>query len=105
VAVAAGPNDVAHGPLAVVADIDVEGVLAHDLCDGGDDLGLAVLCGEAQGGEEGADLGPVGAVRVGEVREGEADVGEGEGVGVQDELLDELGEGFRGEVVVGGCGL
>lgn len=89
VAVAAGADDIADGPVSVLLDVDFAGMVLHDfgaLCD---DLGLTVLAAQAEGGEEGSDLGRVGAVMLCEVVEGEAGVVEREGGRVGDEFLEE----------------
>lgn len=88
-AVAACADDIADGPVSVLLDVDFAGMVLHDLGALCDDLGLAVLAAQAEGGEKGADLGRVGAVMLCEVVEGEAGVVEREGVRVGDEFLEE----------------
>ena len=90
--VSAGPDNVADGPLPVLLDVDFAGMVLHDLGALCDNLGLAVLAGQAECCEKGADLGRVGAVMLCEVVEGEAGVGEREGGRVGDEFLEERGE-------------
>lgn len=95
-AVSSRSNNVADGPVAVVPNVNRQGMLLHDLRAFGNDSRLAVLSCQSQRREERSNLRRVCAVGFSEVVEGGPGVVESEGRGVQDELLEQYGEGFGG---------
>lgn len=96
VPVASRSDNVADGSVAVVSDIDRQGMLLHDLCAFGDDSRLAILARQSQRREERSNLRGMCAVGFCEVVEGASCIVESEGRGVEDELLEQDGERFGG---------